>query len=73
VDVVSVTRDELLARVPNEALRIPSVVPDDTLLWSSLQNASGGAWEGCVYDAGRIADLIAKGLQSERRASTPVP
>lgn len=73
VDVVSVTSEELLARSPNDALRIPSVVPDDTLLWSSLQNASGGVWEGCVYDAGRIAELIAKGLESERRTSTPVP
>jgi putative YjhG/YagF family dehydratase len=73
VDVVSVSGDELLARSPNEALLIPSAVPDDTLLWSSLQNASGGAWEGCVYDAGRIADLIAKGLESERKATVPVP
>jgi dihydroxyacid dehydratase/phosphogluconate dehydratase len=73
VDVVSVTAEELLARGPNRALRIPTAVPDDTLLWSSLQNASGGAWEGCVYDTARIADLIAKGLESERRPSSPVP
>ncbi len=73
VDVVSVTAEELLARSPSEALRIPSVVPDDTLLWSSLQNASGGTWGGCVYDAGRISELIARGLESERRASTSVP
>jgi xylonate dehydratase len=72
VDVVSVTTQELLAREPNGALRIPSAVPDDTLLWSSLQNASGGTWGGCVYDAGRICDLIAKGLEAERRQSLPV-
>ncbi|HEY5228429.1 MAG TPA: dihydroxy-acid dehydratase, partial [Opitutaceae bacterium] len=73
VDAVSVTTAELLARSPSKVLRIPSVVPDDTLLWSSLQNASGGTWGGCVYDASRISDLIAKGLESERRASAPVP
>ena len=73
VDVVSVSRDELLARGPNPNLRVPAAVPEDTLLWSALQNASGGVWEGCVYDAGRIAGLIARGLESEQRASGPVP
>ncbi|HEY1848751.1 MAG TPA: YjhG/YagF family D-xylonate dehydratase, partial [Opitutaceae bacterium] len=72
VDVVSVGLDEFLARGPNGNLRMPPV-PEDTLLWSSLQNACGGAAEGCVYDAARIAELIGKGLESERRASARVP
>jgi len=38
----------------------------DTRLWAALQNASGGSWGGCVYDADRIADLLAKGLAAER-------
>ncbi|MFL5242698.1 MAG: YjhG/YagF family D-xylonate dehydratase [Gemmataceae bacterium] len=29
-------------------------MPDDTRLWSALQNASGGVWGGCVYDATAI-------------------
>ena len=30
-------------------------LPDDTRLWAALQNASGGTWGGCVYDAPAIA------------------
>ena len=29
-------------------------LPDDTRLWAALQNASGGLWGGCVYDADAI-------------------
>ena len=66
VDAVSVGAQELAGRPPNPALRLPRSVPDDTRLWSALQGASGGAWGGCVYDADRIAALIARGLESER-------
>ncbi|MGK0240258.1 MAG: dihydroxyacid dehydratase/phosphogluconate dehydratase, partial [Candidatus Pelagisphaera sp.] len=41
-------------------------VPTDTRLWATLQNASGGSWAGCIYDADRIAELIEKGLQAEQ-------
>lgn len=34
-------------------------LPADTRLWATLQNASGGTWGGCVYDA----DAIARALQ----------
>jgi hypothetical protein len=30
-------------------------LPDDTKLWAALQNASGGVWAGCVYDAAVIS------------------
>ena len=40
-------------------------VPADTHLWAALQNASGGSWAGCVYDAGRIAGLLQLGLAAE--------
>ena len=66
VDVVSLTAEALAARPPNELLREIPAVPLDTQLWATLQGASGGSWTGCVYDAGRIADLIAKGLEAER-------
>jgi putative YjhG/YagF family dehydratase len=29
-------------------------LPDDTRLWAALQQASGGVWGGCVYDAEQI-------------------
>ncbi len=41
-------------------------VPTDTRLWATLQNASGGSWAGCIYDADRISELIEKGLQTEQ-------
>lgn len=64
VDVVSVTADELRARVPHEALRLDPRVPDDTRLWAALQSASGGSWGGCVYDVDRIAGLLALGART---------
>jgi putative YjhG/YagF family dehydratase len=33
-------------------------LPADTRLWAALQNASGGTWGGCVYDAEAIARAI---------------
>ena len=40
---------------PNQAL------PEDTRLWAALQLAGGGTWAGCVYDADRIIEAIARG------------
>src|ERR1043166_2780110 len=34
-------------------------LPEDTRLWAALQQAGGGAWGGCVYDAERIIELLA--------------
>ena len=33
-------------------------LPEDTKLWAVLQNASGGVWGGCVYDAEAIAKAL---------------
>lgn len=33
-------------------------LPDDTRLWAALQNASGGTWGGCVYDAAAIEGAL---------------
>lgn len=66
VDVL-LPAEELEARTQHPELKPDSAVPDDTRLWAALQNASGGSWAGCVYDAGRIARLLQLGLEAEMR------
>jgi dihydroxyacid dehydratase/phosphogluconate dehydratase len=39
-------------------------LPDDTRLWAALQAASGGVWNGCVYDVDKITTIIQAGLQA---------
>jgi len=46
-------------RPPNADLAPHSLLPDDTRLWAALQNASGGAWGGCVYDTSSILEKLA--------------
>ena len=72
VDVISVSADELAARSVHPGLQPNPHVPADTRLWSALQNASGGSWSGCVYDAERITHLLKLGLAAERSGSDPV-
>jgi hypothetical protein len=36
-------------------------LPDDTRLWAALQDVSGGAWGGSVYDVDAILRVIAAG------------
>jgi len=48
----------LSRRSPRPDLAPDPLLPSDTKLWAALQNASGGTWAGCVYDA----DLIARHL-----------
>jgi hypothetical protein len=38
-------------------------LPDDTRLWAALIEASGGIWNGCVYDVEAIGQRIADGGQ----------
>ena len=33
-------------------------MPDDTRLWAALQQSSGGAWGGCVYDVDAILSAL---------------
>ncbi len=68
VDVVSLTPEELAARTPHPNLKVDPRVPSDTRLWAALQNASGGSWAGCVYDAARIEHLLTLGLAAETAA-----
>ena len=65
IDIVSISSEELQARVRHPDLKPDPKVPKDTLLWAALQNASGGSWAGSVYDVDRITDLLEKGLKAE--------
>jgi xylonate dehydratase len=52
----------VLAQRPAHAgLRPRAGLPDDTRLWAALQQASGGVWNGCVYDVDRIIALLEAG------------
>ena len=39
-------------------------LPDDTRLWAALQQAGGGTWGGCVYDADEIVKLLDAGRKA---------
>ena len=45
---------ELARRHPRPDLVPDPNLPADTRLWAALQEASGGTWGGCVYDAEEI-------------------
>ncbi len=51
--------EEFSQRTANPALKPLPGVPDDTRLWAALQNASGGPWGGCVFDADSIIEKLA--------------
>ncbi|KYF65056.1 YjhG/YagF family D-xylonate dehydratase [Sorangium cellulosum] len=69
VDVVGVETGDLSARSPNPALQPDGRVNPDTRLWAALQDASGGSWGGCVYDAERIIGLLGRAIAAERSSS----
>lgn len=69
VDVVGVETGDLAARSPNSALQPDGRVNADTRLWAALQDASGGSWGGCVYDAERIIGLLGRAIAAERSSS----
>ena len=54
--------DRLLASRPmrNDLAPDPAL-PDDTRLWAALQEASGGAWGGSVFDVDSIVELLRVG------------
>lgn len=49
-------------RTPHPDLRVHAKLPDDSRLWAALQQASGGVWNGCIYDVDRIVAVIEAGL-----------
>jgi putative YjhG/YagF family dehydratase len=48
----------LAERPPRRDLAPDPYLPADTRLWAALQNACGGTWGGCVYDAEAIEKLL---------------
>ncbi len=71
VEVVGVEAAAFAARGRHPNLQPDPRVPADTRLWAALQNAAGGTWGGCVYDADRVAHLLALGLAAEQEGKTP--
>ncbi len=55
---------ELAARPPRPDLAADPELPDATRIWAALQQAGGGTWGGCVYDADRITALLAAGTKA---------
>jgi xylonate dehydratase len=45
-------------------LAADAALPDDTKIWAALQDTSGGAWGGAVYDTDRILEVIAAGKRA---------
>jgi putative YjhG/YagF family dehydratase len=54
----------LQQRPPRPDLAPDPGLPDDTRLWAALQDISGGAWGGSVFDVERILKVIAAGKQA---------
>lgn len=50
----------LAARGPRPDLAPDPNLPDDTRLWAALQNAGGGTWGGCVYDAEAVVNRLTR-------------
>jgi xylonate dehydratase len=61
---------ELAARSPRPDLAPDSALPDDTRIWAALQDASGGTWGGCVYDAEAIVRTLAAGRRALARGDS---
>jgi dihydroxyacid dehydratase/phosphogluconate dehydratase len=51
-------------RGPRPDLKADDRLPDDTRIWAALQDVSGGAWGGSVYDADAILRVIAAGKRA---------
>ena len=50
----------LAGRAPRPDLAPHPALPDDTRLWAALQQASGGTWGGCVYDADAVIAALGR-------------
>jgi xylonate dehydratase len=58
-------------RSPRPDLAADAALPDDTRIWAALQDVSGGAWGGSVYDVDAILRVIAAGKAALRLTSRP--
>jgi dihydroxyacid dehydratase/phosphogluconate dehydratase len=54
----------LQSRSPRPDLAPDPGLPEDTRLWAALIQASGGIWNGCVYDPTRIMSQLQTGARS---------
>lgn len=54
----------LMRRPPRPDLAADPNLPQDTKLWAALQNAGGGTWGGCVYDADAVILALAVSPES---------
>ncbi len=54
----------LAERTSREDLAPHPALPADTRLWAAMQNASGGAWGGCVYDVDSILARLTVSLST---------
>ncbi len=57
----------LASRPPRPDLGPDPALPDDTRLWAALQDASGGAWGGAVYDVDDILRMLAAAKRGTAR------
>jgi putative YjhG/YagF family dehydratase len=58
---------EFAARTPHPDLSPDPQLPADTRLWAALQEASGGPWNGAVFDVERIVATLAAGKKALAR------
>jgi xylonate dehydratase len=61
----------LAARPPRSDLAADPALPADTRLWAALQDVSGGAWGGCVFDLDAILRVLAAGKATLAEKSQP--
>ena len=54
----------LAARAPRPDLKADARLPDATRLWAALQDASGGTWNGSVFDVDAILRVLAAGKRA---------
>ena len=51
----------LASRAASPFLAADPELPDHTRLWAALQDLSGGAWGGCVFDVENLLRILAAG------------
>ena len=54
----------LATRSSHPELAPHPMLPDDTRLWATLQQASGGTWRGSIYDPERIIKVLEAGMKA---------
>jgi putative YjhG/YagF family dehydratase len=54
----------LARRTSRPDLAADPALPPETRVWAALQDASGGTWGGCVYDADAIVRVVAAGKRA---------